>query len=286
MPASSSSTRWAPLSVSLRGDDGACRAGTDDDVVISSVARHGAWAPFPGTAKETSARSSWQGRDDERSRPAAFRETTGVLAKFVQASRKGQHAYRRSEGSEDPRIPRGAGAGQRARTPPSRPPDRGREGRRRGHRHRRRGVRAGGRHGCGERRGGLRRRRHDREGEGAAAGGDRHAARRPGAVHLSASRRRQGTDRGAAALRRDVHRLRDGDRRARRPAAAGADERGRRPHVGPGGRALPREGTGRQGRAAGRRAGREGGQGRDHRRRRVAAPMPRAWRWAWRPMSP
>ena len=50
-------------------------------------------------------------------------------------------------------------------------------------------------------------RRHDREGEGAAAGGDRAAAARAGAVHLSASRRRQGADRGADAHRRHLHRL-------------------------------------------------------------------------------
>ncbi len=45
--------------------------------------------------------------------------------------------------------------------------------------------------------------------------------------------------------------------RARRPAAAGADERGRRPHVDPGRRALPGEGAGRRRHPAGRRAGRE-----------------------------
>ena len=57
-------------------------------------------------------------------------------------------------------------------------------------------------------------------------------------------------------LGRDLHRLRDGDRPARRPAAAGADERGRRPHGDPGRRALPGEGAGRARHAARRRAGR------------------------------
>ena len=67
-------------------------------------------------------------------------------------------------------------------------------------------------------------------------------------------------------LRRD--RLRDGHRRAWPPAAACADERGRRPHGDPGrgpfARARPRGLR----RAAARRARRRAGQGRDHRRRR------------------
>ena len=67
---------------------------------------------------------------------------------------------------------------------------------------------------------------------------------------------------GADALGRDGDRLRDGDRRARRAAAAVADERGRRPHVDPGRRALPGDGAGRTRHAA--------------RRRRPAWPRPRS----------
>ena len=66
----------------------------------------------------------------------------------------------------------------------------------------------------------------------------------------------------------------------------GAHERGGGPHVGPGRRPLPGEGAGRLRHAAGRRARRGGGQGGDHRRRRLRAPTRRAWPWAWRPTSP
>ena len=55
------------------------------------------------------------------------------------------------------------------------------------------------------------------------------------------------------ALGRHGHRLRDRDERARRPAAAGAHERGRRPHGDPGRRALPGDGAGRPRHAARRR---------------------------------
>ena len=51
----------------------------------------------------------------------------------------------------------------------------------------------------------------------------------PDPVHLSASGARPASRPRPARLGLHRHRLRDGDRRARRPAAAGADERGRRP---------------------------------------------------------
>ena len=59
------------------------------------------------------------------------------------------------------------------------------------------------------------------------------------------------------------------------PAAAHADERGRRPHVGAGGRQLPAEGQRRLRRTAGRRARRAAGQGRDPGRRRLGHPRRR-----------
>ena len=64
---------------------------------------------------------------------------------------------------------------------------------------------------------------------------------------------------GLIEVRLHRHRLRDGDERARRPAAAGADERGRGPHVDPGRRPLPGEGAGRRRHPAGRRARRRAG---------------------------
>ena len=79
---------------------------------------------------------------------------------------------------------------------------------------------------------------------------------RPHPLHLSPPRRRQAAGRGPDEVGRDLHRLRDRHRRQRRAAAAHADERSRRPHVGPGRRALSGKGAGRPRRAARRRAGR------------------------------
>ncbi len=61
---------------------------------------------------------------------------------------------------------------------------------------------------------------------------------RPDALHLSPSRARSRANQGAARRRYHRHRLRDRHRCARRLAAARADERSRRPHVDPGGRAA------------------------------------------------
>ena len=55
---------------------------------------------------------------------------------------------------------------------------------------------------------------------------------------------------------------------AGQPAAADADERGRRPDEHPGGGQVPRAAPGGPGDPAGRRAGRRAGRGRDPRRRR------------------
>ena len=68
--------------------------------------------------------------------------------------------------------------------------------------------------------------------------------------------------------RRRLHRLRDRHVVRRRIAAAGADVGGRRPDGRPGRRVLPGEAARRTGRAAGRRARRGSGEGRDPRRRR------------------
>ena len=97
----------------------------------------------------------------------------------------------------------------------------------------------------------------------------RHAARGPDALHLSAPGARPRAGQGPDGLGRHGHRLRDGDERARRPAAAGADERGRRPHGHPGRRALPGDGAGRARHAARRRRRRGARQGRRAGRRRV-----------------
>ena len=75
----------------------------------------------------------------------------------------------------------------------------------------------------------------------------------PDAVHLPAPGAGAGADAGAARLGRDRHRLRDGRDRRPPPAAARADERGRRPAGAADRRALPREAARRPRRAARRR---------------------------------
>ena len=125
------------------------------------------------------------------------------------------------------------------------------------------------RDGSPQRRRGLRRGRDDRQGEGAAAGRDRRCcapASCSSPISISPPTRRR--PRGCCDVGRDLHRLRDGDRRARRAAAAGADERGRRPDVDSGRRALPREGAGRTGMLLGGVPGVPRGEGGRHRRRR------------------
>ena len=93
-------------------------------------------------------------------------------------------------------------------------------------------------------------------------------------------------DQGPAGLGRHGGRLRDRDRRARRPAAARADVGSRRPPGHPGRRDRAAEGQWRPRRAARRRAGRAAGQGRRHRRRRRRPAMRPRWRSASAPTSP
>ena len=97
--------------------------------------------------------------------------------------------------------------------------------------------------------------------------GVRPAARGPGAVHLSPSRRQRGAHEGADGERRGVCRVRDG--RDRRPcaAAAGADERDRRPPGLTGRSDVPREAARRARAAARRRARRRDREGGRDRRR-------------------
>ncbi len=95
----------------------------------------------------------------------------------------------------------------------------------------------------------------------------RHAARGADHLHLPAPGARPRAGQGADGLGRHGHRLRDRDERARRPAAAGADERGGRPHGHPGRCALPGDGAGRARHAAGRRRRRGARQDRRARRR-------------------
>ena len=92
--------------------------------------------------------------------------------------------------------------------------------------------------------------------------------------------------RGLMAFRRHRGRLRDRHRRPRRPAAACADERGRRPPVDPGRGDRAAEAEWRPRRAPRRRARRAAGQGRRHRRRRRRHRRPRAWPSASAPTSP
>ena len=70
--------------------------------------------------------------------------------------------------------------------------------------------------------------RDDPEGQGAPARRGRDAARGPDALHLPAPRRRREPDARPDGQRRALHRLRDRRGRAGPPAAARADERGRR----------------------------------------------------------
>ena len=114
----------------------------------------------------------------------------------------------------------------------------------------------------------------------------RAPASRPGAVHLSASRRGSRAGRGAAQVAVRCHRLRDRDRCRRLAAAADADERGGRTHVDPGRRAVSAAGQRRARRAARRRA-------RCRRRPKWSssapespAPMRSKWPMACEPRSP
>ena len=112
-----------------------------------------------------------------------------------------QHAHRRTEGNQEPRIPRRHDACRSARSRAPRPRRAGPGRRRRRDRLRRRGLPAGRRAGRRRCRRRLRARRHDRQGQGAAAGRMPHAAQGPGAVHLPPPGARSGADGTAAALR-------------------------------------------------------------------------------------
>ncbi len=110
--------------------------------------------------------------------------------------------------------------------------------------------------------------RHDRQGQGAAGGRGRDARAAPHALHLPAPRAGPRAHARAGRVGRDLRRLRDRRGRARAAAAAGADERGRGQDRHPGGRVHAREAARRARDPARRRAGRGGGEGDDHRRRR------------------
>ena len=118
----------------------------------------------------------------------------------------------------------------------------------------------------------LRSRRDGREGQGAAARRAQAAAARADPVHLPASRARSRADARPHGFWRDLHRLRNGDRPARRSAAVDAHVGSRRPPRAAGRGACAREGAGRARRAARRRAGRGGGQRARPRRRRFGNP--------------
>ena len=180
----------------------------------------------------------------------------------------GCHADRRAEGNQAAGIPRRADPGGGARICGGRTRGRGRDAGRRRHRRRRRNLPEGGRADRPDRRRHLRLRRDGREGEGAAAGRMEAAPRRADPFHLPASRARSGPDEGPDGIRLHGRRLRDGDRRSRRAASAGADERGGGPPGDRSGRhgaeALQR----RTGDPPRRRARRAAGAGRRARRRR------------------
>ncbi len=107
-----------------------------------------------------------------------------------------------------------------------------------------------------------------REGQGADSRRVRPAPFRPVAFHLPAPRRQPRVDHGAAEIGRHRHCLRDGHAQSA-PAAARANERDRRAHVGHRRRPFPRQAAWGQGRAARRRAGRAAGPGRRARRRHL-----------------
>ena len=176
------------------------------------------------------------------------------------------HADRRRQGDQAGRVSGRAHACRRGRAEAARPRGRrrgGRRGRQRvprlGLRERRRADRV--------RRGGLGDGGHGVEGEGAAPGGVRAAARGPRPLHLPASRGRRRADARPDRERLDLHRLRDRGDRRRTASPAGADERGRGPTGHADGRLGAREGSGRPGAAARRRARRAARQGGRPRRR-------------------
>ena len=145
---------------------------------------------------------------------------------------------RGDQGARKPRRP-DAGVGPRARRPG---PRRGRRARRgRGHRHPRRRVRRG-------------RRQHRADADAVFAGAEmivkvkepqpaECARLRNGQILFTYLHLAPDPEQAKAliAQRRGLHRVRDGDVAARRPAAARADVRSRRAHGGAGGRLPARE---------------------------------------------
>ena len=163
------------------------------------------------------------------------------------------HVGRCAHRSEEQRVPcrpdagRGPGAG--ARGPPGPRAVGGRRRLRRlGPGLPRRRRRAGRR-----RRRALGARRAGPQGQGAAAGGIRPPAPRPGPLHLPAPGRLPRVHAGDPGRRHDGDRLRDGHPRPL-PAAAGPHEPGGRPPGPRRGRLPPPPAAGRLGRADGRRA--------------------------------
>ena len=158
-------------------------------------------------------------------------------SRAVAVTEEGNVADRRTEGSQEPRVPGGDHADRGARARGPRPRGARREGRRRRLADRRRGVRRRGRHDPRLRRRRVGRGRDGAQGQGAGRRGVPPDARGAGALHLPAPGRRPAADRGAGQAQGHRHRLRDRAAAVRLAAAA-----------------LPDVGGGRLPRAAGRRA--------------------------------
>ena len=176
---------------------------------------------------------------------------------------------RRSEGSQEPRVPGGDHARRGPRAGVRRARGGGPEGRRRGVLDPRRGVRRG--RGQDPRPGGRRlgRRRDGAQGQGAGRRGVPPDAGGAAALHLPPPGSRPAADRGADQAQGHRHRLRDRAAALGRAAAALPDVRGGRLSRAPGGRALADEGRGRSRGADGRRRRGRQRQGGDHRCRRL-----------------
>ena len=155
------------------------------------------------------------------------------------SSKRSDHARRNPDRDQEQRVPSRHHPGRRRRVDPprSRGAHPGRRRRRFGDlRPRLQGRRRPDRQ---HRRPGVGRGRPAAEGQGADRGRVRAHAQGPDAVHLPAPGRLQAVHRRPAGVGHHVDRLRDRPDRRRRPAAAGPDERGRRPPVRPGRRLPP-----------------------------------------------
>ncbi len=181
-------------------------------------------------------------------RPLASSHDRGGAGRDQRGRAPGRHDARRGAGAHRPRPP-GAGRGRRRRRFVT--ARHGVRGRRRHHRDGR------GRMG----------RRHGGQGQGAAAGRAGLPAARPRALHLPPPGGRARGGQGPARPGDDGAGVRDRAARRGSAAAAGAHERGRRPHGHPDRRPLPRARRRRPGRPPRRGARRAPGPGRRHRRR-------------------